>query len=45
MEERKYTVTYKNVEIVGYKGSNWVYINNRPFSSMRSAKIWITKRG
>ena len=36
-------VMYKGVKIETYQGSNWVYVNNRPFTSMRSCKMWITK--
>lgn len=42
--QREFKIEYKGIEIRGYRGSNWVYIGTRPFESMRSAKIWITKR-
>ena len=44
MNDRKFTITYKGVEITGYRGSNWAYIGSKIFNSVRSAKIWITKQ-
>ena len=29
---------------IEYKGSNWVYISDRPFESLHKAKIWITRK-
>ena len=40
--ERYFEIEYKGTIIYGYKGSNWVYIENRPFESLHKAKIWIT---
>jgi len=40
---RKYYVVYKGVTIEAYIGSNYVYVNNRPFTSLLSCKRWITK--
>lgn len=37
-------ILYKGVKIECVRGSNWVYIDNRPFESLRAAKIFITKR-
>lgn len=41
--ERKFTTIYKGVEIDCYRGSNFVYIKNRPFNGLLSAKRWINK--
>ena len=43
MNRLKY-VYYKGVTIVCYMGSNWVYIDKRPFKSINSAKRYITKK-
>ena len=40
--ERYFEIEYKGTTIHGYKGSSWVYINDRPFESLHKAKIWIT---
>ena len=42
--ERYFEIEYKGTVIRGYKGSNWVYINTRPFESLRKAKIWVTRK-
>ena len=44
MPERKQVIEYKGFLIDYYLGSNWVYINGRPFNGMRSAKIWVNKK-
>ena len=44
MNERYFEIEYKGTTIHGYKGSNWVYINDRPFESLHKAKIWITRK-
>ena len=43
MNERYFEIEYKGTTIHGYKGSNWVYIDDRPFESLLSAKRWINK--
>lgn len=43
MDTRKVIITYKGVEIECWKGSSCVYINKRPFLTLLSAKMWITK--
>ena len=42
--DRYFEIEYKGTTIHGYKGSNWVYINDRPFESLHKAKIWITRK-
>ena len=42
MPERYFEIEYKGTTIHGYKGSNWVYISDRPFESLHKAKIWVT---
>ena len=41
--ERYFEIEYKGITIHGYKGSNWVYIDDRPFKSLLGAKRWINK--
>lgn len=43
MENRRVEITYKNITIHGYKGSNWAYIGKRVFGSLTAAKRHITK--
>lgn len=43
MRDRKFNIVYKGTTIQCVRGSNYVYIDNRPFISLRSAKIYITK--
>lgn len=43
--KRKFIINYKGVNIECWRGSNFVYINNRPFMSLLSAKRWVSKRG
>lgn len=43
MTDRNFTIIYKGVTIDCVRGSNYVYINGRPFEGLHSAKIWITK--
>ena len=44
MNERYFEIEYKGTMIHGYKGSNWVYISDRPFESLHKAKTWITRK-
>lgn len=41
---RELTINYKGINIKCFKGSNYVYVNNRPFNGVISAKRFITKR-
>ena len=43
MDSRKQVIIYKEQKITFYLGSNWAYVNDIPFKSIRSAKSYITK--
>ena len=43
MKNRLIGISYKNINMHYYKGSNWVYVGNRVFESKLSAKRHITK--
>lgn len=44
MSDRQFFIEYKGYKIECWQGSNWVYIEKRPFISLKSAKNWITNK-